>query len=251
MIIWKNSKHLIAGTTLRNIAKPEENNLALHCGGDLDGVLKNRRALAEKIDVPVTNWTFAQQTHSDHIHKVVSADAGKGMLVQEEAIKDCDALYTREKEIAIGVFHADCVAILLHDPIENIICAIHSGWMGTIQQITTKVMQVLMEEEGCRPENMEAYIAPAIAFPSFEVGMDVVDKVKALPFDTSAYIADKENGKALVDNKGLNYQMLINAGLLDEHITVDKNDTFQSNDSFFSYRRDKNCGRHLSFIVQK
>ena len=81
--------------------------------------------------------------------------------------------------------------------------------------------------------------------------MEVVDQIKKLPFDCSAYITYKENNKAFVDNQGLNYQMLINAGILKEHITIDKNDTFAENESFFSYRRDKACGRHLSFIVRK
>ena len=70
-------------------------------------------------------------------------------------------------------------------------------------------------------------------------------------FNTSPYITYKDSNKAYVDNKGLNYQMLINAGIQKAHITIDKNDTFAENESFFSYRRDKACGRHLSFIVRK
>ena len=251
MILWKNSKHLIAGTTLRDITKAEVNNMALHCGGNLDAVIENRQALSETLDISLAQWTFAQQTHSDHVHYVTKDDIGKGASTQADAISDCDALYTRSKDIAIGVFHADCAAILLHDPIENIICAIHAGWMGTIQQITTKTIQQLLALEGCKAENLEAYIAPCIAFPSFEVGLEVVAQVKLLPFDTEPFIAYKDNGKALIDNKGLNHQMLLAAGILEKHITIDKNDTFQENESFFSYRRDKTCGRHLSFILQK
>lgn len=250
MIIWKQHKDIIAATSLRNTHKPSNNNLALHCGDNLENVLQNREALAHNIHIPTNTWVFAQQTHSANIQKVSHADAGKGIYSYESGIPFCDALYTREENLLLGVFHADCVPILLHDPIENIICAIHSGWMGTIQQITTHALQVLIDIEGCKPSQIEAYIGPAIAFSSFEVGMEVVEQVQKLPFDTSSYICLKDNGKALVDNKGLNYQMLLHAGLLDEHIMIDKNDTFQENDAFFSYRRDKHCGRHLSFIVR-
>lgn len=251
MIYWKRKKEIIAGTTLRNSKKLQYNNMALHCGGDLRAVIENRKVLAKKLDIPMSHWILANQTHSDHIQKVSVADAGKGACSQADAISDCDALYTRDANVLIGVFHADCVAILLYDPMENLICAIHSGWLGTSKQITAKALDILIHKEHCRPENIQAYIAPAIAFQSLEVGMEVVEKIKALPFDTTTYIKYKENGKALIDNKGLNYQMLRNAGIVDENIMDDKNDTFAENESFFSYRRDKNCGRHLSFIVRK
>lgn len=251
MIYWKHNKSLIAGTTLRNPDKKENNNMALHCGGRAEDIIENRRALARKLDMDIDQFVFANQTHSDHIIKVDASDKGKGATTLLDAIPDCDALYTREKDIMIGVFTADCVAILLYDPMEGIIAAIHSGWMGTMKQICTKTLKVLIEKEGCKPENIHAYLSPAIAFSSFEVGMDVVAQVQALPFPTTSFVHYKSKEKALVDNKGLNVQMLINAGVLPEHITVDKNDTFMENESFFSYRRDKQCGRHLSFIVRK
>lgn len=251
MILWKEKRELLAGTTLRNPNKLENNNIALHCGGNLESILKNREALANKLEVPLKHWVLANQTHSNHVQRVTAADKGKGAFTQADAIPDCDALYTREANLLLGVFHADCVPILLYDPMEKIICAIHSGWLGTTKQITTKTLETLVQEEGVNPIHLQAYIGPAIAFQSLEVGMEVVEKVKVLPFDTSPYIQLLENGKALIDNRGLNYQMLRNAGVLDENIMDDKNDTFVENPSFFSYRRDKTCGRHFSFIVRK
>lgn len=251
MIYWKHHKGLIAGTTLRNPDKKENNNMALHCGGNLSDIIENRKHLADKLNIHLDQCVFANQTHSDHIQRITSADAGKGCTSIEDAIMDCDALYTREPNLLLGVFTADCVPILLYDDVTGIICAIHSGWMGTIQQITTKTLRVLIEQEGCNPENLHAYIGPAIAFSSFEVGNEVVEKVRQLPFDTCPYIKQKNEIKALVDNKGLNFQMLLDAGVQEKHITVDKNDTFSVNESFFSYRRDHQCGRHLSFIVRK
>lgn len=250
MIYWKQHKNIVAATTMRNPHKKENNNMALHCGGNHKDIIENRSALAQKLDLSLAQFVFANQTHSDHIHKVTKADAGRGALSTQDAIADCDALYTREKNLLIGVFTADCVAILLHDPMEGIIAAIHSGWVGTTKQITTKTLNMLVEQERCDPKNIEAFISVAIAFHSFEVGMEVIEQMRQLPFDTTPYIAIKNSEKGLVDNQGLNVQMLLNAGVLPEHITVDKNDTFSLNESFFSYRRDHACGRHLSFIVQ-
>lgn len=251
MIIWKNQSSLIAGTTLRDQNQPEYNNMALHCGGDSTAIIDNRKHLAKRIELPLDRFVFANQTHSDHIIKINEKDAGKGALDKNDAIPDCDALYTRSTNLLLGVFTADCVPILIYDPMEKLICAIHSGWMGTVKQITAKTMHTLTQKEGCDPKHLHAYIGPAIAAHSFEVGMEVVEQLQTLPFDVSPFIRLKNSEKALVDNKGLNQEMLIRSGVPKENITVDKNDTFAKNESFFSYRRDHHCGRHLSFIVQK
>lgn len=250
IIEWKPSVDIIAGTTLRDIHRAENNDMALHTGHDKHAVIENRKTLSRQLGIGLNQWVFAQQTHSDHLYEVKKADAGRGTLIYEDGIADCDALYTHEAGIALGVFHADCVPVLLYDPITQIICAIHSGWQGTVKEITSKCVHHLVQKEGIDPVNLHAYIGPAIALHSFEVGMDVVEKVKAMSFDTSSYIIGHNQEKAYVDNKGLNANMLINAGVLKEHIRINPNDTFMKNDSLFSYRRDHDCGRHLSFIIR-
>jgi len=160
-------------------------------------------------------------------------------------------LYTTEKGIVLGVFHADCVPVLLYDPITSLVAAIHSGWQGTVKEITSKVVSHIIQTEGVDPANLQAYIGCAIEKNSLEIGMDVIEKVQAMSFDTSSYLIRKNEDKAYMDNKGLNMQMLLNAGVLAENIHIDRNDTFQENDAFFSYRRDHNCGRHMTYIMLK
>lgn len=251
VITWRNDSQIIAGTCLRNSDWKEHGNLALHVGGKLDNILENREKCSNALAIEMQQWVFPQQTHSDHIKKVTFKDCGKGVRTYESGIEDCDALYTRDANVALGVFHADCVPVLLYDQVEGIVCAIHSGWQGTVKEITRKAIQHLIQEESVQPSNLCAYIGPAIEFHSFEVGKDVIEKVKAMSFDTSPYITFESNGKAHVDCKGLNKQMLLDLGIQNEYITVDKNDTFSNNDTLFSFRRDPNCGRHISFIMKK
>ncbi len=251
LITWINDNEWIGGTCLRNSQWKEHGNLALHVGGDIDAIINNRKKCSEALNIPLQNWVFPQQTHSDHLKKVTAEDRGKGVYTYESGIPDCDALYTKERQVALGVFHADCVPILLYDPIEGIVCAVHSGWQGTVKEITRKVLGQLIRDENVQPENIRAFIGPAIGYSSFEVGRDVIDKVHAMSFDTSPFIMMKANGKAYVDGKGLNKKMLLDAGVCNENITVDKNDTFTNNDTLFSFRRDAKCGRHISFIMKK
>lgn len=251
MILWKDTPHIIAGTTLRNTNIEENNNMALHACQDQNAVRNNRKALSEQLNLPLNNWVFLQQNHSCNFVSATSQDYGKGVQTCEDAIANCDAIYTKEKGMAIGVFTADCLPILLYDPIKEIVCAIHSGWKGTTLGITSKVIEHLITEEGCNPLGFSIYFGPSIAFHSLEVGMEVIEEVKKLPFPTDDYILMKPNGKAMLDNIGLNKAMLLNAGVKEEQITINKNDTFQPNDVLFSYRRDRNCGRHLSFIAMR
>lgn len=250
-IIWKDNDDIFAGTTLRDIHAKEANNMALHVGGNLNDVIENRKALSKDLGINLEQWVFSQQTHSDHMQKVTKQDQGKGSILYSDGFADCDALYTKESEIAIGIFHADCVPILLYDPFTHLIAAIHSGWQGTVKEITRKSVQQLMVQEGVQPAHLHVYIGPAISYHSFEVGQDVIELVQQMSFDTSSYITYLRNGKALVNNKGLNKAMLLQLGVPEEQITVNKNDTFSPNDAFFSYRRDRSCGRHLSFIIMK
>lgn len=250
-ITWKNDSYIMGGTSLRNFEQKENGNLALHVGGNLEDIIQNRRDFSAALNIPLEYWVFPQQTHSDHIMEVTKADREKGVFTYESGIADCDAIYTRDSKVALGVFHADCVPVLLYDPMEGIVCAIHSGWQGTVKEITGKAIAHLITKEHCKPENLQAYIGPAIGYSSFEVGNDVLEKVRAMSFPTASFINLANDEKGYVDCKGLNKQMLINAGILEENITVDKNDTFTNNESLFSFRRDAKCGRHITFIMKK
>ena len=103
-ILWKPAMHILAGTTLRDPAQKECFDLALHTNHNADSILENRTVLANTLDTKASDWVFAKQTHNDHIYKVESKDKGKGAFAFNDGIDDCDALYTRESDIGIGVF---------------------------------------------------------------------------------------------------------------------------------------------------
>lgn len=251
-ILTGDKNKVIAGTTLKVNNQPESFNMALHACQDQNAVMENRKHFASDFDIDVHQFVFAQQTHSDHVVKVGKEDQGKGAFAYETGIADCDALYTKDTNVCLGVFHADCVPVLMHDPINQLVVAIHAGWQGTVKEITAKTIAYLKEHENVDPKNLRVYIGPAITQSSFEVGDDVVALVKKMSFDTSNYIYHKEGSeKSFVDNKGLNLRQCFNEGVLAENINMDKNNTYSNSENFFSYRRDKNCGRHMSFIMMK
>lgn len=226
--------------------------MALHACKSKDAVLINRKRFSKDLNIDLNNCVFAKQTHSDHVVKVTRADAGKGVFDYESAIDDTDALYTKEKGICLGVFHADCVPVLIADPVLELVCAIHAGWQGTVKEITAKTIAYLKEHEGVNPENLKVYIGASICQNNFEVGKEVIEAVQAMSFDTSStYYFNEATQKGFVDNKELNRLQCLNEGVLMKNITVDKNCTYANSETFFSYRKDKECGRHMSFIMLK
>ena len=117
--------------------------------------------------------------------------------------------------------------------------------------ITKKMMDVLKYDEDSEMHDIYAYIGPSIDFFSYEVGQDVIDELKKTGMDITNFVIPKDNGKYLFDNKRMNMQMLLDAGVPDVNIFMSDQDTFENEEDFFSYRKNKDSGRNLTFILRK
>ncbi|MEH0155393.1 peptidoglycan editing factor PgeF [Limibacter armeniacum] len=198
---------------------------------NLDYVMENRRRIADAINIAPTSLLFPAQTHSDHIKVVEATDT---------PIDDTDALITNKKGICIAVQSADCVPILLYDPIKKAAAAIHSGWRGTVQRIAEKTVQKMSMEFGTRPEDLIAGIGPSICQEIYEVGPEVVEEVEQKLGEFQSLIANrKDGGKAHLDLWEANRQMLINVGIKPKNIEVSGICSYTKHDEFFSARRGK------------
>jgi len=248
-----NQPGIKAGTTLRsggNSNGPYSSaNMAFYVGDDADAVIANRKQLADAVGIPLAHWVFPKITHSDHLVKVTAADLGKGTMREEDSIFDADALYTTEPGIGLAVFHADCVPILLYVDNAPLICAIHAGWQGTIKEITAKVVSRLITEEKIDPSHIHAYIGPSISQKHFEIDTPVLNLMKSMSFDVHPFLVNVDAEHALFDAAACNIYQLTQAGVLAENITDSHQCTFENEERFYSFRRDNNTGRHLSYIA--
>lgn len=250
-IDWFAVEEIYAGTVLRDNTKEEDFNLALHTTNHPNIIIQNRKEFMEELNHDLSKCVFMNQTHSNHIHCIRKEDIGAGCFSTKDAIMDCDAIYTREKNVLLGTFTADCVPILLYDKAQGIIAAVHSGWKGSASLILKKMIHVLLYDEDSELKDIYAYIGPSIDFFSYEVGQDVIDQLKNTNMNIDTFVLPKENGKYLFDNKRMNYQMLIEAGVPDMNIFVCDHDTYTNEEDFFSYRKNKDSGRNLTFILRK
>ena len=216
-------------------------NLSFKVGDHDENVISNRKTLAKAIGIDHSALIFPVQTHSSN---VVSVYTGK------ENLEDTDALITREKGICISVMSADCVPVLLFDPREKVVAAIHSGWKGTVSAIVLKTIKAMQENFGSKSNDIIAGIGPSICSEVYEVGEELIEKFEEA-FGSKQGLALRENGgKGYLDLWEANRRLLAGSGVKEENIEVSEICTFKNSDRFFSARKSENkAGRFAAGIL--
>ncbi len=218
-------------------------NLGFRVGDNPDSVMENYHLVAQDLGFRLEDAVLARQAHTDNIRLVTRKDAGKG-LTQESDITDTDALITAERNIALVVFSADCVPILLFDPNHLAIAAIHAGWRGTVKGIAGKAVQKMAQQFGSRPEDLLAAVGPSIGPCCFAFGEDAQNHFP------SAFCTPRADGGFLVDLWAMNRAQLLENGLLPTHIDLSEICTVCHKDTFYSYRSQReHTGRQAAIIM--
>lgn len=251
LIPWKFNNNDVEGYTVASYDHGILYNMYPYDKDQEDIVLHNRQELAKCLDTDLDHMVATHQTHSDHFIQVSLKDGGKGIYSKETAFEDYDAMYTRDRDLLLYIFHADCCPVFLYDSKQELIASIHSGWKGTVTELVTKVARHLIENEGCHPEDMYAYVGPTIEKDQFEAMDDIIDLVKKMSFDTSSYYTKTDDIHYHLDHKGLIKAQLLNIGIPENQIDVSPYCTTKNNDLFFSYRKTKTDNRNISIIRLK
>lgn len=241
---------ITAGITLKDTQFPEDQNMALHVCHDKSAIIHNRKSLAHALDINLTQFVCAQQTHSSNFHQVQTKDVGAGSTTMDDAILNTDGLYTFESDVVLCSFSADCVPVFLYDDTRGMIGAIHSGWQGTVKEITKSMVEHLLLIEQIQPQNLHIHIGMALSQRKFEVDSDVYDQFVALGYAEEFMYFNDTTQKYHIDNQLTVKKQCELAGVPTANITIDTTCTFE-HDEGFSYRQDRSTGRHLSYIVQK
>lgn len=212
--------------------------------GDSEAIYSGfRKELAISCELDADQFVFPRQTHSDRVVIVTSENV-------TDTIDDTDALITNERGLFICVQTADCVPILLFDPVKKVVAAIHAGWKGTISKIAKKTISQMTERFGCNPADIVAGIGPSIHIHAYEVGPEVVQAVEASFSNYPALLKPSMNeGRAYFDLWEANQTVLMESGIPEENIELMGLCSFEQADLFYSARRDgTDTGRMVSGI---
>ncbi|MBQ9758002.1 MAG: peptidoglycan editing factor PgeF [Clostridia bacterium] len=220
-------------------------NLGFRCDDDPHNVTGNYRLVAKDIGFPFERITAGRQTHSANIRIITDEDAGMGVS-RESEMQDVDGLVTNVPGLPLVVFYADCVPVLLADEKAGVIAAVHSGWRGTVAEISGVAVDIMMQRFSSRPENIKAAIGPSIGKCCFETGEEVANQ-----FDADL-VTEKKNGKFFVDLWEANKRILEKKGIVQKNIDVLGLCTVCNSDMLYSYRAHKDAtGRMGAFIMLK
>jgi YfiH family protein len=220
-------------------------NLGVNSGDNLVLIRENYERICQVLDITIFDIVCSHQIHSANVRIVTRGDCGQ---LFKPTTHKADALITKDPGVALMVFSADCVPILLHDPIHNVIGAIHAGWRGTAENIAGAAIHKMVSEFGCNPNEISAAIGPCISKCCYETDRDVMSAlVKTMGEDANGCITARNN-KYMVDLKEANRLLLHRAGLYD--IMVSEECTSCQNDKYWSHRRTNGQrGSQVAIIV--
>jgi purine-nucleoside/S-methyl-5'-thioadenosine phosphorylase / adenosine deaminase len=203
-------------------------NLANHVGDKKEHVSDNRLKLYHDLNLPSTP-IWLNQIHSNRA------------IFYTDPQKDADAIVCNRINKVLAIMTADCLPVLLTNTSGTEVAAIHAGWRGLANGIIANTLEMM----ATKPNNLIAWIGPAISQTHFEVSLDVIDHFKQLPIDLTEAI-NCNDGNWSMSLETIASLHLQNLGV--RRIFQSGQCSYAQKNDYFSYRRDQQTGRMASLI---
>jgi hypothetical protein len=186
-----------------------------------------------------------RQVHGDRLVVVRGPEEAA-----EVAGTEGDGLLTRDPGVVVAVWTADCLPVLMLDPVRLVVAAIHSGWRGTALRIAGKAVRRMAEEFGTDPADVLAAVGPGAGPCCYEVDEPVLARLaEVYPGAAASFASPRGEGRALLDLGAAVRWDLKETGVPAENVTVVDQCTVCQPEWFFSYRREgRNAGRLAALI---
>ncbi|MBE0450079.1 MAG: peptidoglycan editing factor PgeF [Clostridia bacterium] len=263
-----NSDHLIHGITTRlgGVSTGPYSSMNTGLFGDdyRDNVLENiRRALTE-LGTDSKIIILAQQVHSENvviIDEKTNFESMEKVELENTPLEGfemyisavTDGLMTNRKDVLLVTFYADCVPLILYDPVKHVVATVHSGWVGTAKAIGVEAVRKMVSVYGSSESDIRIGIGHSAGICCYEIGDDVIDALK-MKFSVDSlrdFVIPKRYGKYMIDLKEANAKLLRDAGILQKHLEIDSDCTICNPEKYHSHRRAKGGKRGMmSAIVQ-
>ncbi|MHB8651581.1 MAG: peptidoglycan editing factor PgeF [Minisyncoccota bacterium] len=230
--------------------KFETLNLSIKLEPESGLAIENRKRLFHAVGLPIESLVMGKQTHTANILRVDGAMAGAGAQSYQSALPDTDALITSSLGAIIAVLVADCVPILLFDPVRKAIGVVHAGRAGTTSEITGKTVERMAAEFSTDPADLLVGIGPSICAKHYSVSEEAQREIRdALGEEYLTLAAD---GSVHFDLWKANVAQIVAAGVPHKNIEISRLCTYEMANEFYSERRDgKPTGRFCAAICMR
>lgn len=219
-------------------------NVGESAGDTRENVVENRRRIFQVFDHSLDSIYDVWQIHSDQV-KFTNQPRKLGSKHEQ-----ADAILTDSKGVSLFMQFADCVPILIYDPVNNIIGIVHAGWQGNVKRIVQNAVRYMIETFSSDPELILAGIGPSIGPDHYEVGKNVIIEVDEKLKDIRSEVLVTKNGKTYFDLWKSNELLLFQSGV--KKIEVAGICTACNLDEWYSYRLEgQKSGRFGVFMSLK
>ena len=206
--------------------------------GDIEEAVKeNYKRMADAAGFDMNDIVTSDQTHTANVRLVTEEDRGNG-ITKPRPYTDVDGMITNVPGLVLATFYADCVPLYFIDPVHRAIGLSHSGWRGTVAKIGAVTVRRMQEEFGSEPSEIYAAVGPSICQDCYEVSEDVIEQFKENfeeeQWDSLFY--EKPDGKYQLDLWEANHQIMLEAGIREEHISLPNLCTCCNPEFLFSHR---------------
>jgi len=200
-------------------------------GDEIEDVRKNRLLSFEALGCDPDSMFDVWRVHSAD---TVFAESPHP---KEFEYQKADIILTDKPEITLFMRFADCVPILVHDPVQQVVGVSHAGWMGTVKDVAGATINSMREGYGSNPADIIACIGPSIGPDHYEVGKDVIQQAKQLFGEDADLVLQPHGERIHFDLWTANQLLLKRAGV--DHIEVAGVCTACHTHDWFSHRAEK------------
>lgn len=236
------SKKIINDNSIiSHFTQRSDGNFSFTRDDDCNRVRMNFTKLAHKLGFDPESYVCCQQTHGTNVGIVSEVHKGTGVY-KETHFTDTDALVTNVPGIALLTVHADCIPVQFWDPEHKAAGSAHSGWKGTLGEISAETVKTMKKTFGTDPAELIVAIGPGICQDCFEISADVFEcfsrKFPDLCILPLYVRKGASKGKWQLNLKAFVEHSLLGAGVLPENINNNFPCTCCSQEEFYSHRRD-------------
>lgn len=217
-------------------------NLGFSVGDEKAAVEENIKRLCDAGRFRRGQLHVVSQVHGD---RVVEAPEGADSDELRPTFAEADGIVTGAKGSALGIRVADCIPLLIADPVGGRVAAVHSGWKGTAAEIAARAVERLVAQ-GSKLSDLRAAVGPHIKACCYEVSDELAARFEA---QFGARSVSHEQARPHLDLAYAVTTSLQKSGVPERHVDVLPQCT-HCDQRFFSHRRDKGVtGRHMAFVV--
>lgn len=256
-------------------------NVSYSVGDDFENVIHNRLLALQALQIETYPCATLWMVHgaevailedtwddwrTDWAHRSYQVDQHE-LIWTTKPRRKADAVITRHRGVALAMSSADCISLMLYDPVEVVIGMAHAGWRGTARGIAAATIDAMREQFGSLPRNIRAGIGPSIGACCYEVTDEVRNlfmgqqdfdpdptdvRYRKLVRESAIFDVKRLNGRnsLRLDIWETNRNQLLMSGVLREHIESSEICTSCEKERFFSHRGEHGkAGRFPSIMA--